>query len=273
MSAPMTLILKKKPRLRIEMSPLSPHLIVGKSIADIGSIKLVAGKRTYRTDELFNISGTDGHQLVIKKSCDKLDFVGCDMESGSIEINGDVGAYLGKGMNGGNIYVKGNIGIFAACEMKKGTIRIDGNAGDFLGSALPGNKKGMQGGLVLIHGDVGARLGDIMRRGTILVEGNAGDYCGSRMIAGTIAIMGKTGNHIGYGMNRGTLLLWHKPKLSPTFADCGAHTLSSFLPLLFRSFRRLDSKFADLDREFHRITRYVGDLSSLGKGEILVKRQ
>ena len=94
-----------------------------------------------------------------------------------------------------------------------------------MGGSLPGNMKGMQGGTVILKGNGGSRLGDNMRRGTILVEGNVADYCGSRMIAGTIAVMGTVGDHVGYGMRRGTLLLWQKPKLSATFADCGFHTV------------------------------------------------
>ena len=129
----------------------------------------------------------------------------------------------------------------------------------------------MRGGLIVIKGNAGARVGDTMRRGTILVEGNVSDYCGSRMIAGTIAVMGTTGKHLGYAMNRGTLLLWESLEKPQSFVSCGALTSSSFLPLLFRSFRKLDSKFADPDMEFHRVALYSGDMSALGRGEIMVK--
>ncbi len=263
--------LKKNPRQRVDVSPLSPHLIAELSTTEINAIPLVSGKRRIRVDELFDVSGANNQQVVFKNSSDKFDFIGREMKSGTIVVEGDAGAYLGLEMNGGTIHAKGNTGIFAACEMKNGLIHIDGNASDFLGGSLPGNKKGMQGGTVILKGNGGARLGDNMRRGTILVEGNVSDYCGSRMIAGTIAVMGTVGNHIGYGMNRGTLLLWQKPKLSATFADCGFHTSGSFLPLLFRSFRKLDSRFARSDVEFQRVRRYMGDLSGLGKGEILIR--
>jgi len=123
---------------------------------------------------------------------------------------------------------------------------------------------------VLVKGNVGERAGDHMRRGTILIEGNAGDYCGSRMTAGTIAVMGQTGRYAGYAMRRGTLLLWNQPQLPASFNDCGAHTLG-FLPMLFASFKSLNSRFADAAVGFNRDRRYAGDMAEMGRGEVLVK--
>lgn len=173
-------------------------------------------------------------------------------------------------LKSGTIKVSGNVGIYAACEMKNGLIEIAGNAGDFIGGALPGNKHGMKGGTVLVKGNAGERVGDHLRRGQILIEGNVGDYCGSRMLAGTIAVMGQVGRYSGYAMRRGTLLFWQQPELSATFNDCGSHTLA-FLPLLFKSFKTLDSRFADTSLAFNRVRRFGGDMAAIGRGEILVK--
>jgi formylmethanofuran dehydrogenase subunit C len=110
-----------------------------------------------------------------------------------------------------------------------------------------------------------------MRRGYILVEGNAGAYCGSRMVSGTIAVLGQVGAHLGYAMKRGTLLLQQAPAngISANFNDCGSHTLA-FLPLMIASFKKLDSKFAELE-SYSRVQRYAGDLGGIGMGEILIK--
>ena len=266
----LTLTLKTSPEQRIDMSPLSCHLLKTLSITDIAALTLQSGKRKLRVDELFTIEGTDSQQLIIKNSHEKLDFIGKDLEGGSICVEGDAGAYLAMGMKAGDIKVSGNVGLYAACEMKKGYLEVSGNAGDFLGAALPGNKMGMKGGTILVKGNVGQRAGDHMRRGNILIEGNAGDYCGSRMTAGTIAVMGQTGRYLGYAMRRGTLLLWNQPQLSASFNDCGAHTLA-FLPILFASFRSLNTKFADVAQSFNRVQRYAGDMSEMGRGEVLVK--
>ncbi|MCL7422653.1 MAG: formylmethanofuran dehydrogenase subunit C [Methylobacter sp.] len=266
----LTFSLIHRPDQRVDMSPLVCHLLKDMEPVQIAAIELQSGKRKIRVDELFKVSGSDTQQIVIENSFGKLDFIGKELDGGSIKVEGDAGAYLGLGMKSGEISVMGNAGIYAACEMKKGFVTIAGDAGDFLGAALPGNKMGMKGGTVLVKGNVGERAGDHMRRGNILIEGNAGDYCGSRMTAGTIAVMGKTGRYLGYAMRRGTLLLWNQPVLSASFNDCGAHTLA-FLPILFTSFRKLNSKFADASVAFNRVQRYAGDMSEIGRGEVLIK--
>ncbi len=266
----LTFSLKIPPQQRVDMSPLVCQSLEGKTVSEIAEIPLQSGKARIPVYELFDISGTDTDHIVIEDSSEKLDFIGKELEQGSITVKGDAGAYLGLSMKNGSIEVDGDTGIFSACEMKNGLLTINGNAGDFLGGALIGNKQGMKGGTVLVKGDAGERVGDHMRRGMILIEGDAGDYCGSRMIAGTIAVMGQTGRNLGYAMRRGTLLLWNEPTLSATFGDCGSHTLA-FLPLLFSSFKNLDSKFADVSQRFNRVHRYGGDLSEMGRGEVLVK--
>jgi formylmethanofuran dehydrogenase subunit C len=252
------------------MSPLVCQKLANLELTEIAAITLQNGKRKIRVDELFDITGSDAQNLVIKNSFGKLDFIGKELDGGSITVEGDAGAYLGLGMKSGEIEVSGDVGLYAACEMKKGKLIINGNAGDFLGAALPGNKMGMKDGIILVKGNVGERAGDHMRRGNILIEGNVGDYCGSRMTAGTIAVMGQTGRYLGFAMRRGTLLLWNQPQASARFNDCGAHTLA-FLPILFASFKKLNSKFADSSAAFNRVQRYAGDMSEMGRGEVLVK--
>jgi formylmethanofuran dehydrogenase subunit C len=145
-------------------------------------------------------------------------------------------------------------------RMKTGNITINGDAGDFIGAQ-------MQGGVLICKGNAGERAGDTMRRGILLIEGDAGDYCASNMRAGTLGVLGKTGAHIGYGMKRGTLLLSQTPAEQATWLDCGLHTLP-FLNLLYQSFQTLDSKFAQLSNR--RVRRWMGDVSGMGKAEMLV---
>jgi len=265
----LTFVMKHRLDQRVDMSPLVCQNLKEMTPAEIAAIQLQNGKRKIRVDELFKIKGSDSQNIVIEGSFGKLDFIGKQLEGGVITVYGDVGAYLGQEMQSGHIKVNGNTGIYAGCEMKNGLLEIKGNAGDLLGAALPGNQYGMRGGTILVRGHAGQRVGDHMRRGTLLIEGDAGDYCGSRMIAGTIAVMGQTGRYPGYAMRRGTLLLWNSPQLSATFNDCGSHTLA-FLPILFNSFHSLNSKFSHQSSAFSRVQRYAGDMSEMGRGEILV---
>lgn len=145
-------------------------------------------------------------------------------------------------------------------RMKTGNITVCGDTGDFTGAE-------MQGGALVCKGNTGERAGDTMRRGILLIEGNAGDYCASNMRAGTLGVLGNTGAHIGYGMKRGTILLLKTPAAQATWLDCGLHTLP-FLNLLYQSFQTLDSQFAQLNNR--RVRRWMGDISGMGKAEILV---
>jgi formylmethanofuran dehydrogenase subunit C len=263
-------LIETPPTQRVDMSPLVSQKLEGLTLNEIAAIELQCGNRKMRVDELFYITGSNPQEILIADSTDKLDFIGKELDGGTISVQGNAGAYLGMQLKSGTINVSGDAGLYVACEMRNGLIQIEGDAGDFLGGALPGNKQGMKGGTVLVKGNVGQRAGDHMRRGQILIEGNAGDYCGSRMVAGTIAVMGSVGRYAGYAMRRGTLLLWNKPQLSATFNDCGSHTLA-FLPMLFASFNSLNSRFADKSLAFNRVQRFGGDMAETGRGEVLVR--
>jgi formylmethanofuran dehydrogenase subunit C len=263
----LTFTLKIQPRQRIDLSPLTPDNLAGKPAADIAAIELYSGKQKLRVDTVFDIAGDDASNIVIKSSCNKLDFIGRGMKTGRITIQGDVGSYLGFQMRNGTIVLHGDADAFTASELAGGLIHIHGNVGDFLAAAIVGNKKGMKGGTVIVTGNAGERVGDQMRRGLLLIEGNVGSYCASRMLAGTIGVLGTVGEYVGYGMRRGTLLLTKTPALHATIQDCGSHTLP-FLSLMFKSFGSLPTKFAKIEK--NRVQRYAGDLANDGKGEILV---
>jgi len=263
----LTFTLKSQPQQHIDISPLIPDNLNGKSAAEIAGIELQSGRQKLRVDTVFEISGDDSNDVVIQNSCSKLDFVGHGLKTGRITVHGDAGAYLAFEMRKGEIIVHGNAGDFAASGMAGGLLHIHGNAGDFLAAAIAGDRKGMKGGTVIVTGNAGERVGDQMRRGIILIEGNAGSYCASRMLAGTIAVLGSVGDYVGYSMRRGTLLLTKTPALHATIQDCGSHTLP-YLSLMFKSFASLPSKFASINQ--NRVQRYAGDLANDGKGEILV---
>lgn len=263
----LTFTLKTVLQQSVDCSALTPDNLAGKAVTEVAAIQLGKGRNPLLAGDIFDINGTDTQHIVFRNSSDKLNYIGANMTSGSITVEGDAGAYIGFGLKDGEIHCKGNAAAFAACSMRGGLLLIDGNTGDFLGAGTEGSRKGMLGGTVIVKGNVGDRAGDQMRRGLILVEGNAGDYCGSRMIAGTIGVLGSTGAYSGFNMHRGTLLLKKQPQLHATMQDCGMHTLP-FLNLLFKSFSNYDTAFNSMCSQ--RVRRFVGDTAWNGNGEILV---
>jgi formylmethanofuran dehydrogenase subunit C len=263
----LTFTLTKKLQFSLNCALLNPSHLANKSTSDIASMQLNYGNSQCRVDEIFEISGSDTQNIHFKNANNKLDYLGANMSSGSMMIEGDAGAYLAYNLKKGEIHCQGNAEAYAACNMVSGLLTIDGNTGDFLGGASAGLRKGMRGGTVIVKGNAGDRVGDQMRRGLILIEGKAGDYCASRMIAGTIGVLGGVGEYACFNMKRGTLLLTKLPNLHATIQDCGSHTLP-FLSLMFKSFAQFKTKFSSIQTQ--RVQRFVGDAACNGNGEILL---
>jgi len=263
----LTFTLKQALPFTLNCAALTPDCLAEKSLAEIKALPLNYANQQVRADAIFDISGSDTQHIIFKNSSEKLYYLGANMGTGNMTIEGNAGAYLGYNMKGGSIVCVGNTDAYAACSMRGGLLTIHGNTGDFLGAGTEGSRKGMLGGTVIVKGNAGDRAGDQMRRGLILIEGNAGDYCASRMIAGTIGVLGELGVYTGFNMRRGTLLLKQAPKLHATMQNCGTHTLP-FLSLLFNSFANLDTAFKHMHS--NRVQRYVGDVAGNGNAEILV---
>lgn len=262
----LTFTLCEHPRQAVDLSPLTPDKLQGKSWEEISALTLFSGNRKLRVDELFELTPGDTQQIVIQASCDKLNFVGRAMTQGSVTVEGNLGAYTGMHLHGGRVTVNGNVGAYAATGMASGFMHIGGSASDFLAASLPGDANGMRGGTVVVEGNCGDRLGDRMRRGVVLIRGSAGSYCAARMLAGTIAVEGEVGDLPGLRMQRGTLLTAHTSQLPATFNDCGVHTFP-FLHLLANHLAALGHPLGKMPV---RARRYAGDLSSGGHGEILI---
>lgn len=262
---------KKKCLISVDMSPLIPENLQGKSLVDIKKINLQSGNRQIKVEHLFEISGSATSDTILMKRCyAKLDFIGHAMNRGLIKVSGNAGDYLGKNMTGGRINVSGNTGLWTGTGMKNAHIEIKGDAGDYLASKVPGNKYGMISGTIHVHGNTGDRIGECMRRGIIAIAGNAGDYCGCQMRAGTIIILGQTGKYVGYGMRRGSIILSHRPSIIPVaFNSCGMFELG-FIRLIFNQLSVANRKFNILRKSKILVERIVGDLTVAGKGELLI---
>jgi formylmethanofuran dehydrogenase subunit C len=266
----LTFSLRGPPDQRLDLSPLSPQNLAGKSVAEVASIALQTTRVRVTAGDVFHIREGDPAAIVIEGGSARFDRVGMGLTAGSIRVDGEVGVQAGRLMSGGQLTVHGAAGPFAGSGMKGGTLDIDGDAGERLGGPLSGETIGMSGGILHVRGDAGERAGDRLRRGVILIEGCAGAYAGSRMIAGTLAIGGEAGDLPGYLMGRGTILLGRGATLlSPTFGDCGEHDLVA-ARLLADYIAQASAKLGDLFRR--PLRRLAGDLAALGKGEILLPR-
>ena len=267
----LVLTLRERPEQRLDLSPLLPHLLAGKTANEISAIELQMTRIRVTVGDIFRLRFGDAGQIRIEGGCDRLDRVGAGMTCGAIEVLVDVVIQAGALMADVRLTISGNAGHWAASGMKRGEIEIAGSAGDRLGGPIAGEVAGMRGGIVIVRGNVGARAGDRLRRGTILIEGHAGDHAGSRMIAGTLIVRRGAGALPGYLMKRGTIVLGEGAStLSPTFLDCGTHRLLA-MRLMAAFIRPYSARVAVLLSGAMR--RYAGDMAVLGKGELFTGNQ
>lgn len=267
----MKLKLKTPPPFRIDMSPITPQLCAGKSVDEVATCFLQTSGQKVQVQELFEISAAKEDRLEIVGACEKLDYIGYRMDTGTLSVSGNIGNYAGGKLSGGVLEIRGNVGDFCGHAMHGGRLIVRGNARDYCGGAISGHIHGLAGGEIFVIGDVGNYCGDHIRRGLIAIRGDVGNYCGQRMKAGTIITSGQCGTVCGNGMVRGSIILSHLPAdgIAPTFISQGMHFVSDFLTILSNHLQKTDVGFEPLPlpKSAHR---YVGDRALQGKGEILI---
>ncbi len=264
----LTFKMKQRPDQRVDLSCLTPDRLAGVKAKDIEALHIGTTRTKLCVGDLFKVSGDETSNIRFVDTDHRCDYIGSRFSEGQIVIDGDAGAYLGASMKGGTLTLKGDAGPYAGAAMSGGTLDIGGNAGERAGGVLVGEVHGMRGGRLIIRGDAGPMLAERMRRGIITVCGDAGDYAGARVVAGTIVLLGKVGRFAGYGCKRGTLIFKKEPKeILPTFADCGVIEFT-YLTLLERHLKEHDVKL----RLPRRAQRLMGDMATLGKGEMLILR-
>ena len=267
----LVLTLRGTPEQRLDLSPLVPHALAGKSAAEIEKIELHTTRIRLTVGDAFRLRMGDAASIRIEGAGERLDRIGHTMTDGEIVVQGDVGAQAGRLMRGGRLVIRGSAGPWAGSAMTGGRLEIVRDAGDHLGGPFGGETVGMRGGAIVVRGSAGARAADRMRRGTIVVEGACGPYAGSRMIAGTLVSLRRAGPLPGYLMKRGTIVLGADcDALSPTFIDCGVHALVALR--LMADFVGADSRRAAACLRGP-LRRYAGDMAVLGKGEIFIGTQ
>ena len=154
----LTLELRTEPNQRLDLSPLVPHLIAGRSAAEIERIELQTTRWRVSVGDVFRLRMGEPERIRVDGSCDRLDRIGHAMTGGEIFVDGDVGTQVGRLMAAGSLMIAGNTGPWAASAMKGGHLEIRGATGAFLAAPLAGEMAGMRGGLVIVRGGAGEPL-------------------------------------------------------------------------------------------------------------------
>ncbi|MCH9807267.1 MAG: formylmethanofuran dehydrogenase subunit C [Alphaproteobacteria bacterium] len=264
----LTLKLRFAPPVRLNLSALVPGRLTGMSLAEICALPVSGGRQPLSVGECFEVSGSPGEVLRLEGGSDRFDYVGADHAGGEIVVEGAVGAYAGRRMKAGKLDIRGDAGDCLASNLRGGLVTVSGSAGCHLGLPKPGEKDGMAGGTVIVQGDTGEFPGERMRRGLLLVKGRLGENSGARMMGGVIWAEQGLSRGAGAQMRRGTLIGPMVETPLATFADCGELDLL-IVRIMDRHWREQLGESAP-----PAITgptrRLMGDMASLGKGEILL---
>jgi len=269
---PLTITLNTKTTIPIEVDSITLDAVRTLSADQVSQLMVYQGNRKEELGAFFKVNGSAEDELVIWQGpANMVKYIGAKLNTGTIRIEGSAGMHVGAEMTGGNIIVDGDVGDWLGAEMRGGSIEVNGNAGHLVGSVYRGGRLGMRGGVITVTGNVGNDIGQTMRRGTIIVGGKSGDSPGINMIAGTIILGGECGIRPGAGMKRGSIIYLNKesaPKLIPTFRY-SSRIAPLYMQVYQRSLRSAGCSLAD------RLTpavydRHVGDLLTIGKGEILI---
>jgi len=265
----MKLKLHTQPEVPLEAESITPDVLNKLKLKEVEKLKLFHGNREVNLGDFFNVSKSKLDLLEVEGDMFKIKYVGANMSSGEILINGNVGPHLGSAMTGGFIKVNGDVGDWIAPEMSGGRIHITGNGGHCIASAYRGASIGVSGGEIIIEGNVKNELGHGMSNATIIVGGMCGDFTGVNLNSGTILTFGEMGIRTGAGMKRGTIICMDNLEVLPTFSyDCLYDPI--YLKLFFRYIKnktkiKIDEKF--VDGKFHR---WSGDAIEMNRGELLV---
>lgn len=262
------LTLHTAPDVPLETPCLNPDSLSGLTADDVARQQVMHGNQSVTVGDFFSVEGSANGVLTIEGDMSRVKYIGAQMRSGSIVINGNVGAHLGSGMGGGEITVNGNAGDWVAPEMSGGRINIKGDAGHMVGSAHRGSAAGIAGGEIIVHGNVRNETGHAMRNGLIVVGGTSGDFTGVDMLAGTIVVLGEMGTRTGAGMKRGSIVSMQAAEMLPTF-EYACIFKPTFLRVLLLHLKTigLDIRADQINGQYKR---WCGDAVELNRGEILL---
>lgn len=256
----------------VEVEGLTPDWACDKSPAEIERFEIFEGNRKRPLAEMFRVSGSAAdRRFEWEGDLAGVHWIGAGMQTGEIQIHGNVGRHVGSGMRGGTIHVHGDAGDWAGAELHGGLLHVHGSAAQMVGAAYRGSPKGMTGGMILVDGCAGDEVGATMRRGLIAVGGTAGDLVGFNMIAGTVLIFGDCGIRPGANMRRGTIGLFGaaRPTLLPTFryaTTIRPHVVNVLLRTVAAHGLKFDAALLDEDFDI-----YHGDAVSVGRGELMLR--
>ena len=267
------LVLRAVPERGLEAAVVAPDRLAAMSESAIASLPLSSARQVGRLGDWFDVRASSGHATRVRVEGERaalarLHGLGTAMRGGELVIEGGAGERTGYRMAGGMLTVRGDVGDDAGVGMSGGVIMVEGDAGDRLGSAPAGGARGMTGGEIIVRGNAGSQAAALVRRGLVAVGGRVADGAATSMVAGTLVALGGVGRSPGRWMKRGTIATVGEVEIPRSYRYACTYR-PPHLALLLTYLRQRHALPVSARQPGGRWRRYSGDLSELGKGEIL----
>ena len=123
---PLTFTSRAAPAQRLDLSPLTPQNLAGKTAAEIAGIELGTTRVGVTAGDVFRIREGDHAAILIEGGSARFDRVGMGMSAGAIRVEGEVGVEAGRLMSGGQLTIRGAAGPFAGSGMTGGMLEVEG---------------------------------------------------------------------------------------------------------------------------------------------------
>jgi formylmethanofuran dehydrogenase subunit C len=262
---------------RLNLFGLTPERLRDLSVAEIGKLPLGDSRDSCELGSWFRIADGSRESLRLEGDLRHCDYVGGQLKSGEIEVEGSIGHQAGYRMSGGKLIIRGQAGHYTCSGMLGGEAVICGDVGEYLGGASDGSTLGMRGGTVVVQGDADRWAAARMRRGTIVIHGRTAAGLAMRMVAGSVVCCGPVDGHPGCGMRRGTLLMLGTNQAPTDVVGFSRTELAelSFLALMIGDLRRwlpvqIQQQMPESPSHLpRRAMRCVGDRTIQGLGELI----
>src|SRR4249919_3535990 len=95
------------PALRVDLRGVTPAALSTRSIPEVERWPVGHGKGLVPPAEFFSVAARGDDAIVLEADLHRFDRVGWRMAGGRLQVEGNVGDYVGGGMRGGELVVRG----------------------------------------------------------------------------------------------------------------------------------------------------------------------
>ena len=124
----LTFRLEPLPSSGSTLTRLTPKRLSSIPLAEVLKLNVGSTKGPLTVGDVFAVSASPATRCVIESGSTRLDFVGAELDHGTVIVEGDVGVGAGRNMSGGRLEIHGDAGALLGSGISGGQIFVKGSA-------------------------------------------------------------------------------------------------------------------------------------------------